>query len=77
MCANTGVALHYFPPYSPDFNPIEESFSCLKAWIKRNRILVKDFALGGWEEFLHLVLNQYNIGGYAPKYFEYTLVNCS
>lgn len=26
----TGCRLVYLPPYSPDFNPIEESFSCCK-----------------------------------------------
>jgi transposase len=26
----------YLPPYSPDFNPIEEGFSAMKAWIRRN-----------------------------------------
>lgn len=77
MCANAGIALHYLPPYSPDFNPIEESFSCLKSWIKRNRFLVENFSSGGWEEFLHLALNQYNGGGYAPKNFEHALVDCS
>ena len=30
------------PPYSPDFNPIEEGFSAMKAWIRRNR----NFVLG-------------------------------
>ena len=24
---NTGAILHYLPPYSPDYNPLEESFS--------------------------------------------------
>ncbi|KZP32787.1 hypothetical protein FIBSPDRAFT_722114 [Athelia psychrophila] len=28
--------MRFLPPYSPDFNPIEESFSCVKAWIRRN-----------------------------------------
>jgi len=36
MCEKTGVKLVYLPPYSPDFNPIEEFFSELKAFIKRN-----------------------------------------
>lgn len=31
-----GVRLEYLPPYSPDFNPIEEAFSCVKAWIRRH-----------------------------------------
>jgi len=31
-----GILLVFLPPYSPDFNPIEESFSCVKAWIRKN-----------------------------------------
>lgn len=42
LFARAGVRLVYLPPYSPDFNPIEEYFSQLKAFIKR------DFSL--WEE---------------------------
>jgi transposase len=30
------VLLRFLPPYSPDFNPIEESFTDLKAWIRRH-----------------------------------------
>jgi hypothetical protein len=26
----------YLPAYSPDFNPIEEGFAALKAWIRRH-----------------------------------------
>ena len=37
MCREAGVVLEFLPPYSPDFNPIKESFSALKAWIRRNR----------------------------------------
>lgn len=31
------MRLVYLPPYSPDFNPIEEGFSAIKAWIRSNR----------------------------------------
>lgn len=31
------MRLIYLPPYSPDFNPIEEAFSAIKAWIRSNR----------------------------------------
>ena len=31
-----GVKLLYLPPYSPDFNPIEECFSYMKAVIRRH-----------------------------------------
>jgi hypothetical protein len=36
-CVFSGCRLLYLPPYSPDFNPIEEGFSAFKAWIRRNR----------------------------------------
>jgi hypothetical protein len=36
MCRDAGVKLIYLPPYSPDFNPIEEFFAELKAFIKRH-----------------------------------------
>ena len=28
--------LYYLPPYSPDYNPIEESFSFVKSVLRRN-----------------------------------------
>ena len=31
-----GAKLVYLPPYSPDFNPIEECFSFMKAWLLRH-----------------------------------------
>ena len=31
------MRLVYLPPYSPDLNPIEEGFSSMKAWLRRNR----------------------------------------
>ncbi|RXW19082.1 hypothetical protein EST38_g6778 [Candolleomyces aberdarensis] len=31
-----GAKLVYLPPYSPDFNPIEQSFHSLKEWLRRN-----------------------------------------
>ncbi|KAI3614936.1 tc1-mariner class transposase [Moniliophthora roreri] len=31
-----GCILMYLPLYSPDFNPIEESFSCVKGFLRRN-----------------------------------------
>ena len=37
MCNDAGVLLEYLPPYSPDLNPIESSFSVLKARIRRHQ----------------------------------------
>ncbi|EIM79054.1 uncharacterized protein STEHIDRAFT_69968 [Stereum hirsutum FP-91666 SS1] len=36
------MRLVFLPTYSPDLNPIEEAFSCIKASIRRNR----DYILG-------------------------------
>ena len=36
LCEEAGVLVEYLPPYSPDFNPVEITFSILKAWIKRH-----------------------------------------
>ncbi|KAJ7612011.1 hypothetical protein DFH06DRAFT_1015561, partial [Mycena polygramma] len=39
--------LIYLSPYSPQFNPCEEGFSCLKAWVRRNRDEVLGEMAGG------------------------------
>ncbi|KZV59346.1 hypothetical protein PENSPDRAFT_549398, partial [Peniophora sp. CONT] len=31
------MRLEYLSPYSPDFDPIEEGFSAMKAWLRRNQ----------------------------------------
>ena len=36
LCLERGIQLEFLPPYSPDLNPIEESFNALKLWVKRN-----------------------------------------
>ena len=54
MVEARGCKLEYLPPYSPDFNPIEYSFSVLKKVVKNQ------FQTGGYEspkEFAQLVLN--------------------
>ena len=35
------MRLLYLPAYSPDLNPIEEGFSCFKAWLRANRDYVQ------------------------------------
>jgi hypothetical protein len=36
LCFDQGIQLEFLPPYSPDLNPIEESFNVLKAWVRRS-----------------------------------------
>lgn len=33
---SAGHEIKYLPPYSPDYNPIELTFSVLKSWMRRN-----------------------------------------
>lgn len=37
-----GIMLLYLPPYSPDLNPIEESFSAWKAHLRRHGDLIQN-----------------------------------
>ena len=34
------MQLEYLPPYLPNFNPIEEMFSCMKSWMCSDRDFV-------------------------------------
>ena len=34
MIQEVGAIVHFLPPYSPDFNPIEEAFSKVKSEMK-------------------------------------------
>jgi hypothetical protein len=33
-----GAKLIYLPPYSPDFNPIEQAFHSIKAWLCQHEV---------------------------------------
>ena len=54
MCEEAGVILEYLPPYSPDYNPIEEAFAEMKVWMKKNYILAEIF--NSFEGFLEAAL---------------------
>ena len=55
MCHEADVLVAYLPPYLPDFNPIETSFSVLKQWIKRhtNQINFYTEEMGRFGQFLY------------------------
>ena len=38
MIQMTGAIIRFLPPYSPDFNPLEESFAKMKAFLKANQV---------------------------------------
>ena len=51
---SAGVVLEFLPPYSPDFNPIEESFAEMKAWMRKNYTLQENYET--CEGFLELAM---------------------
>jgi hypothetical protein len=37
MCEARNILLLYLPPYSPDYNPIEQNFHWLKQWLRQHQ----------------------------------------
>jgi transposase len=58
VCDNAGVKLLYLPPYSPDLNPIEPAFHCLKQWMRRNRDYAPDYSDPDVDKKFHAFLIQ-------------------
>ena len=60
IMSHSGVRLYYLPPYSPDYNPIEEAFSYIKSVIQWNgaefRLAVDKKNLHGVHYLLHNAL---------------------
>lgn len=61
ICYEAGVKLIYLPPYSPDFNPIEEFFAELKAFIKKNWHAFEDCSEQGFNVYLEWCVDM--VGG--------------
>ena len=69
--AETGARLLYLPPYSPDFNPIENAFAKLKALLRKAAEPTVD---GLWDAIGHIIdlftpsecANYFAAAGYEP-----------
>jgi transposase len=72
-CIEAGVLLRYLPPYSPDFNPIEESFSDLKAWIRRHWKHIVDYQ--DFEHFLQTAISKNGDPTRALAHFKNCYIN--
>ena len=68
LCREARVIVEYLPPYSPDLSPIEESFSVLKAWLRRNRDLAAPFT-DYFDLFLHIAITQCDFRVTARNFF--------
>ena len=74
LCEEKGVILLYLPPYSPDFNPIEEFFSVLKAWLKRHHELAEHMS---FRRYLHHAVRSCSGGQYAKAHFSHAGITVS
>lgn len=57
MCRDVGVVLEFLPPYSPDFNPIEEHFGVLKKFINKKWHENENFIAREFKIFLELCVD--------------------
>jgi hypothetical protein len=68
MCEEAGVILKYLPPYSPDFNPIEQSFGQMKAWMRKHQRLAT-LLHGDFETFIRQAIKRVGRGKTAEGHF--------
>ena len=66
-----GYSVRYLPPYSPDYNPIELTFSVLKAWIRRNYVFMRHRFGGDFGAFLAAAVRESECDKFARKHFKY------
>jgi transposase len=67
-----GAELRYLPPYSPDFNPIENAFAKLKALLRREAARTIDALWSAIGRLIDLVtpeecVNMFAAAGYDPE----------
>jgi transposase len=65
-CLRKGVWIKFLPPYSPDFNPIKESFNDLKSFIRR-KYRKKKSQFDSYQGFLEWAIKQVGRGSSTAK----------
>ena len=55
LIAATGARLLYLPPYSPDFNPIEQAWSKIKQWLRSAKARTAEALEGAIAEALRAI----------------------
>jgi len=68
MCDEAGIRLLFLPPYSPDLNPIEETFNVLKTWIKSNAQIIDTFP--DFSDFLRYAIENSHCDWHSPKMYK-------
>jgi transposase len=62
----------YLPPYSPDYSPIELSFSVLKAWVRRRFQELWSFFQGSFGDFLLMYVAKNHYNRFAEAYYRHS-----
>lgn len=66
-----GVEVRYLPPYSPDLNLIELTFSVLKAWIRRNFESLWPHYNGDFGGFLRRAIENSHCDAFPRQHFRH------
>lgn len=64
-----GCLLRFLPPYSPDYSPIELTFSVLKAWIRRHFNDYWPSFEGDFGQFIQWAMQRSRCDRFAMEYF--------
>ena len=67
-----GSKVLYLPPYSPDYNPIELSFSVLRAWVKRHYHAFWPIFEGDFCAFLRHAIQESECDRFAIQHFRFS-----
>ena len=67
-----GCLIRYLPPYSPDYNPIELTFSILKAWMRRHFHHYRDAFRGDFGGFIRFALENSGCDRKAQEHFRHS-----
>ena len=67
-----GCQVRYLPPYSPDFNPIELTFSVLKAWVRRHFHEIWPSFEGDFGGFLEYAVRRSRCDRFPKEHFRHS-----
>ena len=67
-----GCLVKYLPPYSPDYNPIELTFSVLKAWMRRHFEAFRLVFQNDFEGFLRYAIENSGCDRFAMEHFKHS-----
>ncbi len=72
LITSHGCEVRYLPSYSPDFNPIELSFSVLKAWVRQHFEEIWPHFEGTFDEFLHYAVERSRCDRFPRQHFKHS-----